>query len=280
MAEWDDVELDQSSELESKRKPLWLIWVGVAVLAFALGFYLFFTYRRPEPPPKSTENSEPPSVPEVAAGPPTEPEPEPERVDLPLLDESDSLVRKLIGTLTSHVEMTHWLTNEELIRTFVVVVDNVAEGVSPVKHLPFLKPGEPFKAVYDSGAFYIDPKSYDRYNLVAEVFSSINARSTADIYRDLKPLIQQAYTEIGYPDKDFDETLAIAIDHLLMTPVPDQYLELSGETVSYKYMDDDLEDLSEAQKQFMRMGPQNVQNVKSKLVELKGTLRLASTALN
>jgi hypothetical protein len=172
------------------------------------------------------------------------------------------------------------LTNEELVRTFVVVVDNIAEGVSPVQHVPFLKPGEPFKAVFDSGAFYVDPKSYDRYNLVAEVFSSINARSAADIYRDLKPLIQQAYTEIGYPDKDFDETLSLAIDHLLMTPVPGEYLELSGETVSYKYIDNELEDLSDAQKQFMRMGPQNVQKMKSKLVELKGTLRLASSTLN
>jgi hypothetical protein len=279
MAEWDDVEIDRSSEVETKRKPFWLIWVGMAILAFALGFYLFFTYRRPEPPPKSTENPEPPAVPEVVEGPLTEPEPEPERVELPLLDESDSLVRKLIGTLTSHVEMTHWLANEELLRTFVVVVDNIAEGVSPVKHLPFLEPGEPFKAVSDSGSFYVDPKSYERYNLVADVFSSINARRAAEIYRDLKPLIQQAYTEIGYPDKDFDETLALAIDHLLMTPVPDEYLELSGETVSYTYIDNELEDLSEAQKQFMRTGPQNVQKVKNKLVELKGNLRLASSAL-
>jgi hypothetical protein len=215
----------------------------------------------------------------MAVGPPTEPEPEPERVELPVLDESDSLVRKLIGTLTSHVEMTHWLTNEELLRTFVVVVDNISEGVSPVKHLPFLKPDESFRAVYDSGVFYVDPKSYDRYNLIAEVFSSINARRASEIYRDLRPLIQQAYTEIGYPDKDFDETLALAIDHLLMTPVPDEYLELNGETVSYKYVDSGLERLSAAQKQFMRMGPENVQKVKAKLVGLKGSLRLASSTL-
>jgi hypothetical protein len=279
MAEWDDVEIDQASKIESKRKPLWLIWIGVAVLAFALGFYLFFTYRRPEPPPKSSENNAAPAVPEVAVGPPTEPEPEPERVELPVLDESDSLVRKLIGTLTSHVEMTHWLTNEELLRTFVVVVDNISEGVSPVKHLPFLKPGGHFKAVYDSGTFYVDPKSYDRYNLVADVFRSINARRAAEIYRDLKPLIQQAYKEIGYPDKGFDETMALAIDHLLMTPTPDEYLELNGETVSYKFVDSGLESLSAAQKQFMRMGPENVQKVKNKLVELKGNLRLASSTL-
>jgi hypothetical protein len=279
MNEWDDVEIEQSPEVQSKRKPYWLIWVGVAVLAFALGFYLFFTYRRTEPPPSSTGNAEPPAVPELVEGPPSEAEPEPERVDLPLLDESDTLVRKLIGTLTSHVEMTRWLTNEELLRTFVVVVDNIAEGVSPAKHLPFLKPTEPFRAIYDSGAFYVDPKSYDRYNLVAEVFSSINARRAGEIYQDLKPLIQEAYKEIGYPDRDFDETLAAAIDRLLMTPVPDEYLELSGETVSYKYIDRELEDLSEAQRQFMRMGPRNVQKMKDKLVELKTTLRLASSTL-
>ena len=95
----------------------------------------------------------------------------------------------------------------------------------------------------------------------------------------LRPLIQQAYKEIGYPDKDFDETLALAIDHLLMTPTPDEYLELNGETVSYKYVDSGLESLSAAQKQFMRLGSENVQKVKNKLVELKGSLRLASSTL-
>jgi hypothetical protein len=62
-----------------------------------------------------------------------------------------------------------------------------------------------------------------------------------------------------------------------MTPVPDGYAELSGETVAYSYVDARFEKLSSAQKQLLRMGPQNVRKVQKKLTELKSALNLAAT---
>lgn len=274
MAEWDDIEIEAPDEVGPKRRIRWPVWAGIAALAFLVGFLWFFVFKGSEPPPEPTRMAEPAAEPVMPELPPPPPEPE-EAVDLPVLEESDGLVRKLVGTLTSHVELAHWLANKDLIRTFVVAVDNIAEGLSPAKHLPFLKPSEAFKAVYDSGAFYVDPKSCERYTLVTEVFTSINTRSAARTYRTLKPLIQEAYVEMGYPDRDFDQKLAKAIDHLLLTPVPDGYVELDGETVAYKYIDPKLENLTPAQKQFLRMGPRNARKVQRKLTELKGALYLA-----
>jgi hypothetical protein len=277
MAEWDDVEIDESSEeepsVQEKLTSLWPVWAGVAVLAFALGFYWFFRGGPSEEVPTAPQAEDMSPEPEVVETPPLEPEPE-ESIELPVLDESDELVRNLIGALSSNAEWAEWLANEELIRTFVAVVHNIAEGVSPKRHLPFLAPTKPFEATYNSGAFYVDPKSYDRYNLVAEVVSSVNARGAAEFYRKLKPLIDQANEEMGYPDRDFDETLARALDQLLKTPTPDGFIELSGETVSYRYVDRQLERLNSAQKQFLRMGPKNVRRIKEKLTELKAALRL------
>ena len=276
MSEWDDLQFDSSDEATPKQAFQWPLWAGIAALAFLIGFFLwFFVFRGSETSPEPAPVAESETTPEVSESEPVEPEPE-EVMDLPLLDESDALVRTLVGALSSRPELAQWLTNEELIRTFVVVVDNIAEGVSPAKHLPFLKPKERFKTVYDSGSFYVNPKSYDRYNLVAEIVSSINTRRGAEFYRNLKPLIQEAYKEMGYPDTDFDVTFSRAIDHLLMTPVPDGYAELSGETVAYRYVDERFEKLTSAQKQLLRMGPQNVQKVQRKLTELKSALSLAA----
>jgi hypothetical protein len=276
MAEWDDVEIDEALKeepsVQEKLTSLWPVWAGVAVLAFALGFYWFFRGEPSDEVPIAPPVEDVSPRPEVVE-PPSEPEPE-ESIELPRLDASDELVRKLIGSLSSNAEWAEWLANEELIRTFVAAVHNVAEGVSPKRHLPFLAPVKPFEATYDSGTFYVNPKSYDRYNLVAEVVGSVNARGAAEAYRNVKPLIDQAHEEMGYPDSDFDEILSRALDQLLKTPVPDGLIELRGETVAYRYVDPRLERLNSAQKQFLRMGPKNVRKIKAKVNELKAALSL------
>lgn len=274
MSEWDeaDVDIDPSQTKVPLKRLGWPVWGGVAVLAFALGFLWFFVFRRPQPPPEPEAVQEPVASAPAETSPP-EPEPEPSVV-LPSLDESDAFVRELVEALSSHMQLARWMVTEGLLRKFTVVVDNIAEGVSPAPHLPFLKPEEKFNATYRSGWFYVDPASYDRYDLVADVFSSIDARATAELYRDLKPLIREAYAELGYPDRNFDETFALALDRLLKVPLLEGDIELDGSTVSYKYADQALERLSPAQKHFLRMGPRNVKMIQVKLAELTTHLRL------
>jgi hypothetical protein len=219
----------------------------------------------------------PTSDPQAAAEPETVPVPQAvpqEQIEIPALNNSDGLVRELVGKLSSHPRLAAWLITEDLIRRFTAVVSNIAEGVSPVAHLGFLDPEEEFTVVRRSGAIYIDPRSYERYDAAADVFCSLDARGSAELYWTLKSLIQEAYEELGYPDRDFDGALSEAFDQLLETPVVRGDVELYPRIVTYQLASPQLERLPPARKHFLRMGPRNVERIQAKLREMKRALGL------
>ena len=89
-----------------------------------------------------------------------------------------------------------------------------------------------------------------------------------------KPLALEAYRELGYLDQPFDATFAKAIDVLLRTPVVEGRIGLNADSVNYSYVDRRLEALAPAQKQLLRMGPQNARKVQNKLRELARAMKL------
>jgi hypothetical protein len=219
----------------------------------------------------------PPAV--VVETPAPEPTPTPtlqeqlsERLKGTTLATSDAIVAELVGELSEHPKLAAWLANEDLVRRFAAAVDNVADGKSPRAHLEFLRPEERFRAIERNGRFTIDPASYRRYDLVAEVFASLDTEGTVTLYRELQPLVREAYREIAPPDRDFDTRLIAAIDQLLAVPVPGAQVEVKPKVVTYTFADPDLEALSDAQRQLLRMGPDNVRTIQAKLRELKAAL--------
>ena len=56
------------------------------------------------------------------------------------------------------------------------------------------------------GAVYADPQSYERYNRLTEVIDSLDAAGVAELYRQLKPLLQEGYADLGYPDSGTSTT--------------------------------------------------------------------------
>lgn len=198
------------------------------------------------------------------------PEPAPEPLEIPPLDASDELVRRLAAGLSAHPALASWLASDELVRRFVVVVDNVAVGLVPRKEIPFLAPEGEFRAATSSaGPPRVDPASYDRYDPAAAVVGSLDPEGTVDLYRRLRPLIDEAARErLGYGAGRFDETLRRAILHLLETPVPAGPPALETRALSHHYADPRLEELSDAQKQLLRMGPDNQRRVQAKLRQM------------
>ena len=251
MSEWDDVEIEQE-ELPRGAGPqgpgLWPIAAIVGLLAFSLGFYFFFWKNRSAPEPAPVEAPAPPPVEFIE-----EPEPEPD-IELPPLGESDAYLRGLVGQLSSHPALASWLVTKDLVRRITMIVDNIAERVSPRAHLRFLDPEELFQAAERANRYYIDPAGYERYDLVADVFESLDTAGSLELYLNIKPLIDEAYRELGRADGTFDETLGLAMEQLLETPVPGDSVELISRFRSYHYTDPDLEALSPAQKHFFRMG--------------------------
>ena len=243
-------------------------------LLIAGGAYLYFSSRdRTWTMPALSRTVPAPSATPAAAPLPTEAPVEP-REKLPPLDESDTLIRKLAAALSSHPGWASWLITEGLVRRFVVIVDNVAEGVAPRKHVPFLAPKGSFQTAERRGSRVIDPRSYTRYDLTADIVASLDTRGCAELYKRLKPLIQDAYRDLGYPDRNFDVTLARAIDRLDKTPVPEGQVTVREGVKSFKYENPELEALTPAQKQFLRMGPANMKKVKQKLRDLSESLGL------
>ncbi len=202
--------------------------------------------------------------------------PEPLQVDL---DQSDDVVRMRGAELSSHTALSQWLKSEDLIRKFVAAVDNLANGEAPSPHIDFFKPAGNFDVVVRDGIVSIDPATYKRYNLVADVFSSLNARLTVRLYWLLRPTLQEAYKELGYSDKVFQETLVMAMAELLKVPILDQSIEVEKEVVTYKIVNPRLESLNPAQKHLLRMGPENVEIIQAKLRELAQGLGVPDSEL-
>jgi hypothetical protein len=281
MAEPQDYELLKTDvELGVDRTPPPRLWVAaiIGVVIAALVGYLIYG-RRPAPAPPAAASK--PAETEVAVQPLGG---DAERIAVPPLDESDAVVRELVRKITSHPRVLAWLATNGLIRNFAVVVENVAAGVTPAKQLRVLRPASSFAIVHRNGQMFIDLKSFQRYDAIADAAASIDPPGASRLYATLKPRIGEAYAQLGQPASSFDGALERAIVALLETPVVDGpvRVESKGGT-GYRYADPNLEGLTAAQRQLLRTGPRNVRKIQSALRQLAIALgippgRLPATA--
>ena len=197
-------------------------------------------------------------------------EPEPVVEPLPTLDESDTVVVAKMDEYLSDSVMSLMVT-DDVIRRGVVFIDNIAKGKIAKKHTPVVKPEEEF-SVNEGDILTIDPNSYERYTPYVKVFTSMSAAQAVRMYEQYKPLINNAYSEIGYGDDEFNQTLEDAIELLLDTPEPEGELPLLRDSVTYQYAFSEWEQLPAAQKQLLRMGPENMKKVKAALRKIKAEL--------
>jgi len=184
----------------------------------------------------------------------------------------DGLFRAAIGRLSTHPELASYLVNDRLLRRFVRAVDAIAGGYSPSDEVEFLKPLQPFIVREDEDRLVIASGSYRRYDLVTDVFSSVDSDGAIELYRQFRPRLESIYREVGWANDDFDTRLREAVDHLLEVAVSSGQVEVEQRTIVYAYAEDRLENLTGAQKHFLRMGPRNVDAVQSKLRSLRDAI--------
>jgi len=264
--EADDKPDDRQDE---KNKTIRTGLIILAVVIIAAAVYYFGFMKRPKPAP-----AVPAPATEVATrleGQASEGKPQPELPPVEL-GKSDDLVRQMVKEISSHPKLAAWLQSRDLVRKFTAAVDNIANGLSPKKQVDFFAPGGPYKAVKRGNQYIPDPSSYGRYNPAVDVFISLDPKACANLFRAFKPLFQDAYKELGYPDSDFEDTLVRAIIELLKTPVVEREIPLEKSVVTFRMLDPRLEGLSEAQKHLLRMGPENAGAVQLKLREIAQAL--------
>ena len=157
---------------------------------------------RPKPPSKPRSQKRNKSLPHLEK--PVS-EKEVPVIPLPALRDSDDWLRKKLKDLAPYPKLAEWLKVNDLIRRITAAVDNIAHGVSPRAHLKFLTPNKSFSVVQKGEELYLNPQSYRRYDLVADAFASLDAKGAVRIFREVKPLFQEAYQELGYPNQDFQK---------------------------------------------------------------------------
>ncbi|MFY8272623.1 DUF3014 domain-containing protein [Pseudoalteromonas sp. SSDWG2] len=230
-----------------------------------------------EPEEPATQPDEPISEPETMpqALPQSEREQPTEQVEqepaLPSLDESDDVVSERVSQSLSQAS-ADLLVNDDLIRRAVVFVNNLADGQVAANHSPVTKLQEPF-SVEQGEVLTMDPQSFSRYDPYVAILTSLQTEQLVALYQRYEPLIEQAYAEVGRPDTHFNERLTKAIDLLLATPEMTTQVPLLKDSVTYKYAFSEWENLPPAQKQLLRMGPENVAKIKAVLTELRSELQ-------
>jgi len=212
-----------------------------AIAAIGLLAVVYLAFKAPEEPEVT------PTPPPITAPAPT-PAPSATPVVLPLLDQSDDLVRQLVTALSANPELARWLAETHLIQTVTVVTVNIATGESPRPHLAFV-------------------------DVMADAIASLDAGATAATYRTFEPLFETAFKDFGMPEVRFRAMLDRAIANLLAVPIPGAEVELVPHATSFRYRDPRYEDLTPAQKQFLRMGPRNVKIIQGKLREIAAAPR-------
>jgi len=211
-----------------------------------------------------------------------EAEPEVAKNPLPKLDSSDSYVQTKLAALTWRKELLKLVINDDMIRRFVVFTDNFARGIVAYKQSPLVLPSTEFTAI-DSGTqdkqhqelWKWDDKSTRRFSLYVDLLRSFDSETLVQWYIEMKPLINQAYAELGYPDQDFSDTLQQAITRVLDMEIPKQPLEVVRPSVMYKYADPAIEALPDTDKLMLRIGKENLLVIKSVLLEVSEKLSRA-----
>lgn len=287
---------------KSAASPTSWITMGIIVMAIAILTYWYFSSKQQavvdmpvdveqqievEPLPTLPEQQDNIAQETVEPFQPPEPEPEPE-VDttlppeepqkpmLPSLDESDSWIKDKLPTLTWRKELLKLLVDDDIIRRLVVFTDNFAQGIIAYEHSLLVKPNTGFTArevqQNDQLVLKWNETSSRRFNLYVDLLRSLDSETLVAWYFQLKPLIDEAYQELGYPDDDFTYVLQQAITNVLDMNIPDSSLELVRPSVMYKYKDPQIEGLDDTEKFMLRLGKENLLVIKSVLLELNEKL--------
>jgi len=160
------------------------------------------------------------------------------------------------------------LSNDQLLRSFVVFVENISRGEFPQTGLPYRRIDEEMAVTtVDDNLFVMDESAHARFDRVVDTFVAIDTDQALILYRTLSPLFQQAYSEIGFRNVNFDDTLRQAINNVLRSPNVDGPFQLVKPSVMFLYADSSIENLNNVNKQLVRIGPENTEKLKAKLRE-------------
>ena len=194
-------------------------------------------------------------------------------IQLPTLNSSDSFVLDGLRAMQNGAALVELLARDQIVRKFVVFVENISRGEFPQTGLPYRALGQdmPVRNI-DENLFVMDESAHARFDHAVQTFVSMDTEVAMAFYRTLSPLFQQAYAEIGFRNVSFDDTLRAAINNVLRTTNMEGPYQLVRPSIMYLYADASIENLQEVHKQLIRIGPDNTILLKAKLREFVALL--------
>ncbi len=242
------------------------------------------------------------SAPPVAAAPPALPASEPASgpqnpvealappdAALPTLAGSDDPIAQALGDLLGTRDMAAFLQMDGLVRRVVATVDNLGREHTPARLWPVNPTPERFAVVGSGPVQTIGLDNAARYGALVRWIESVDMERAVALYARLYPLFQQAYEELGYPGRYFNDRLVAVIDHLLQAPEPAspvavKLTEVKGDVpstrpwVRYEFADPQLQSLSSGQKIMVRVGLENERRLKVRLKALRALVATGAAA--
>ncbi|HKY92356.1 MAG TPA: DUF3014 domain-containing protein [Nevskiaceae bacterium] len=259
------------------------IWLG-AVAGVALVGTLYWFIRHQDvadvmnAPPTSAElPAESAPLPEET--PPASypvPEPAAQAEPLPDLDGSDESFRAAIAGAVGQAPVEAFLLPSKVIQRFVIFVDNLDRAALPLRFWPIAHTKGPFGVDAANDAMTVSAKNAARYEPFLAAFESADPKKVVAVYYRYYPLFQEAYRQVGYPDRQFNDRLIAIIDHLLEAPTITEPVALVRPKVLYQFADPEIEKLSWGQKTMIRIGPANEARVKAKLEGYRAALTVVT----
>jgi hypothetical protein len=270
-----------------QKSPIAMI-VTVVVALIALG--LAFVFLRDDSPADITAVKPATVAPEVATyssvpaeqAPIEEYQPPAEVIEvepLPALSESDGNILSALQQLRGE-GLIELLVPQELVRKFVLAVNNLSEGKVIHEYRPVISPPPPF--IVDNFTVMIEGEAvaqeristnnFQRYETYVTTLALIDSDAAIAVYRRFYPLLEEAFRELGLKKPNFHSVMIAAIDNILAAPDAQGDLQLVRPKVFYQYADPALEQLPQTHKLMLRMGPENARSVKASLRQLRTRL--------
>ncbi|HJV95437.1 MAG TPA: DUF3014 domain-containing protein [Albitalea sp.] len=272
---------------------VWLALAAVSamLLVGALAWWYRFGAQPPvEPvqlPPRVAEA--PPAAPSaVAAAPapvqyPIEAPREAASAPLPTLEASDPMLAQGLADLLGRQAALSQLLTDGFVRRFVATVDNLTRARASPKLWPVVPAPQRFIATPHGEGEVIGADNGLRYSAFVLLLEQLDVDRAVSLYARFYPLFQQAYEELGYPGRYFNDRLIEVIDHLRAAPQPAapvavRLVQVQGPVASthpwlnYEFVDPELEALSAGQKLMVRVGSVNERRLKARLSVLRAAL--------
>ncbi|MBB3168225.1 DUF3014 domain-containing protein [Simiduia aestuariiviva] len=258
--------------MSGRQSVLWV--VGVCLLA-AIGYVLLRD--EPDLQPAVTVPVAPVKVErEIQPEPPTQSPVPAEALDrsskpklIPAAVSIDASHEVIVAVLNNvSPTLIQWMVSEELLRKWVILIDQIADGTLSTKHLPIAYEMAPFAINGTKELAQISPENYSRATPLVAAFTKIEPEILVAYYRLWQPLLEKAYGELG-KGGNFDDRVMQALRQLQSVPVAPLNADIQARPVMYKYVEPSLEKAPALHKWMWRLGPKNQSDIKSYLTQVK-----------